>query len=101
MDCKNAARRCKTQVRFPAADRCRPRLVHFEFFIGASKTRSKGAARPKGGESKKIVHKFTAADFSWLRIVPIMVGLMSGILSLIREFLLFQLPSRAQEATLF
>jgi len=39
--------------------------------------------------------------FGWLRVVPIMVGLMSGILSIFREFLLFMAPDKVQEKPLF
>ena len=38
---------------------------------------------------------------SWLRIVPIMVGLMSGALSIVREYLLFAFPEKYKEASLF
>lgn len=39
--------------------------------------------------------------WGWFRIIPLMVGLMSGILSLLREFLLFEAPSKFQEPPLF
>jgi hypothetical protein len=39
--------------------------------------------------------------FGWLRAVPIMIGLMSGILSILREFLLFMAPDKVQEKPVF
>ena len=39
--------------------------------------------------------------FGWLRIIPIMVGLISGILSIFREVLLFTAPDKVQEKPLF
>jgi hypothetical protein len=39
--------------------------------------------------------------FAFVRIVVIVVGLMSGLLSIVREFLLFSNPIRYQEAPLF
>jgi hypothetical protein len=41
------------------------------------------------------------SHFGWLRIVPIMVGLISGILSIFREVLLFTAPDKVQEKPLF
>lgn len=41
------------------------------------------------------------SHFAWLRVVPIMVGLMSGVLSIFREFLLFMAPDKVQEKPLF
>jgi hypothetical protein len=38
---------------------------------------------------------------AFVRIAVIVVGLMSGLLSIVREFLLFSNPSRYQEAPLF
>jgi hypothetical protein len=40
-------------------------------------------------------------DLAWLRFIPIMIGLMSGILSIFREFLLFMAPEKVQEKPLF
>jgi hypothetical protein len=41
------------------------------------------------------------SHFALLRVVPIMVTFMSGILSILREFLLFTAPNKVQEKPLF
>jgi hypothetical protein len=41
------------------------------------------------------------STWQWLRVVPLTVGLTSGILSIIREFLLFAYPGKVQERLIF
>jgi len=45
--------------------------------------------------------KMKKGYLSSLRIVPIMIGLMSGALSIVREFLLFAFPDKYKESSLF
>lgn len=71
-------------------DRFSPRQTYFDpSFIQARRSLTEAfVSRLKG-------------NLSWLRVFPIMVGLMSGLLSIFREFLLFMAPGRVQEKPLF